>query len=121
MNLKLKFGITTFILALSINACYYDNEADLYPNGCVTTNVTYSGYVKTFISNNCSCHVNGSINGGVNLDGHTNVKTYVNNGKFIASIKHLSGASAMPPSSAITGTCDISKLDAWIAAGASNN
>ena len=104
-----------------VNACYYDNEVDLYPDNCSTTGVTYSGYVKPFIDNNCSCHVKGSINGGVNLDGYILMKTYVSNGKFIKSIKHESGVSPMPPSTTKTGACEISKLDAWITGGALNN
>ena len=104
-----------------MGSCYYDNEATLYPGNCVTDLVTYQGYVKPFIDINCTCHVKGSKNGNVSLDGYLDCKASVTSGKLIMTIRHDAGVSAMPPSSSKTGTCEINKLESWITAGALNN
>jgi len=102
-------------------ACYYDDEETLYPDGCTTTNVTYQGFVRPFISSNCSCHLNGSADGGVILQTYLTLKTYVDNGKLLKVIKHEPGVVAMPQGVPKRSDCEISKLEAWVNAGALEN
>ncbi|MDP4933751.1 MAG: hypothetical protein NWR30_03495 [Salibacteraceae bacterium] len=90
--------------------------------GCDTSNVTFSAFVNPLIGQQClGCHNASSANGGINLQGYTNVKTYVDNGKFLGSIKHTSGYSPMPQNQAKMDDCTIAKLEAWINNGALNN
>jgi hypothetical protein len=113
--------VCTIMIFLFSGACYYDNEEALYPGSCITTGITYHGYVKPFIDINCTCHVKGSINGNLNLDAYSGTKAAVITGKLMQSIKHESGTSPMPPAVPKRNSCDISKLETWISAGALNN
>jgi hypothetical protein len=101
--------------------CYYDNEAELYPNDCATQNVTYTQFVRPFIDAGCSCHVKGSINGSVNLHTYNDLNVYIQNGLFMKTIKHESGVSPMPPAVAKRTDCEITKLESWISNGAIEN
>lgn len=117
----------TFIV-LSMTSCYYDVEEELYPGTtCDTTNVLFSNQVSLILTNRClNCHNSNNapmIGGGVDLDGHANVKVYVDNGKLLSSITHDGNASFMPKSANNTKLpdCDIAQIRAWINAGALNN
>lgn len=90
--------------------------------GCDTNNVSFSAFVNPLIGQQClGCHNTSSPNGGVNLQGYSNVKTYVDNGRFLGTIKHTSGYSPMPQNQAKMDDCSIAKLEAWINNGALNN
>lgn len=108
-------------MVLLVQSCYYDNEVDLYPDGCISTNVTYQGFVKPFISSNCSCHLNGNADGGVILQTYSTLKTYVDNGKLLKVIKHEPGVVPMPQGVPKRSDCEISKLEAWVSGGALEN
>jgi len=127
-NLRGLVRLKQFCILLNIafmiflaEACYYDNEETLYPDGCNSSNVTYQGFVRPFISSNCSCHLNGSADGGVILQTYLTLKTYVDNGKLIKVIKHEPGVVAMPQGVPKRSDCEISKLEAWVNAGALEN
>jgi hypothetical protein len=121
---KITFVLLALALAMAIfsqSACYYDNEEELYgaTTTCDTANVKYSTYVSKLVSDNClSCHIAGGAQETSPLDGFTNLKTYATNGKFMARINDT--GSPMPPSGLLS-TCDRSKIEAWIKAGATNN
>ncbi|MEP7321448.1 MAG: hypothetical protein ABI761_05990 [Saprospiraceae bacterium] len=115
---RLVLSIMIFVFSAG---CYYDNEVALYPGDCIANNITYHGYVKPFIDINCTCHVKGSINGNLNLEEYGATRAAVLSGKLMQSIKHESGTSPMPPAVPKRNSCDISKLEAWINAGALNN
>jgi hypothetical protein len=120
--LKNLFLIIT--ISLLFSSCYYDSEEDLYPNApCnVGINVSYANQIKPIIENKCiSCHRQATQNGGINLEGHGQMKIYINNGSLIGSIKHLAGYSKMPVSSPKLSDCNILKIEKWIAEGALNN
>lgn len=121
MESLVKMTLILAFLGTSLSGCYYDNVVELYPTTCNTSSVTYSGFVKPYVVAGCSCHINGSQSGQVNLNTYTDLKKYISNDLFIKSIKHESGVSAMPPSTIKTSSCEISKLEAWIAAGALEN
>lgn len=114
------------LLFLGLSSCYYDNTEDLYPqqntNSCDTTNVKYSTTVKPILDNYCvSCHSTTNNQGGVNIEGYTNVKVYVDNGNLLKSIQHDAGVSPMPKGQAKLDDCKINKIKAWIDQGAPNN
>ena len=52
------------------------------------------------------------------LEGYAKLKSYVDNGKLLGSIKHSPGFSPMPKGQAKLVDCDIEKIEAWVAAGA---
>jgi hypothetical protein len=115
------------ILILLIHGCYYDVEEELYPAdvACDTSAVTYSGFVVQTLESFCYvCHnqVNGpSIGGGVVLEGYNELKTYVDNGKFIGAINHETGFSEMPRGGSKLTDCTINKIETWVSNGALNN
>lgn len=119
-----KWSVFVFLAMIMFTipeACYYDNEEELYPDGCRTTNITYQGFIRPFIDANCSCHLNGSADGGVILQSYITLKTYVNNGKLLRVLKHEPGVVGMPQGLPKKSDCEISKVEAWINAGALEN
>lgn len=117
------FPAALFALAV-FGSCYYDKEEVLYPGtgSCDTANVKYSTTVNSILSQNCfSCHSGGSPSGNISMDNYTAVKFYVDNGRLVGAIKHLSGFRAMPDGGGKLTDCQIKQIDAWIRAGALNN
>jgi hypothetical protein len=109
------------ILCLAISSCYYDVEANLYPGGCNTDNVTYRNTVLPIIQRECyTCHDALSQNGGVNLDGYGNLYEWVANGKVLAAIKY-EGPVPMPQGASMLDSCTIAKIEIWINDGALDN
>jgi len=106
-----------------MKGCYYDIESDLYQGtNCEAATTTSFTDVITILNKYCnSCHSGTSASGGIRLDQYNYVKTYVDNGKLMGSIKWTSGYSPMPQNSSKLSTCDIDKIQAWITAGALNN
>jgi hypothetical protein len=111
-------SLPAFILLLSLNSCYYDNEEALYPQWpgsdvCDTTSLpTYTNNIQSVISKYCvSCHYTGSSD-RVPLDSYDNLTLGVIN----YSLKdHLTenGKSVMPPSGKLTD-CKISLIQRWV-------
>jgi hypothetical protein len=110
-------------IVLSASACYYDSEEELYGTPeCNLTDITYSTAVLPIIVDNCyGCHKQSANSGNVNLEGHTQLKKYVDNGQLLGAIKHESGFSAMPKNVAKLLDCEIQKIEAWVDAGALDN
>lgn len=108
---------------LSIQACYYDVEEDLYPDtGCATENVTYAGVIQPILQDNClSCHNAVSQLGGIVLEGHDKVLIHVNNGGLLGSLRHEAAFSPMPQGQPKLAECTIAKIEAWIEKGAPND
>lgn len=120
--------ILALLIIVGVSSCYYDNSEELYPelqSGCDTTSVTYSTTIAPMLSSYClGCHSNASANsfgGGIKLENYSDVKTYVDNGKLVGAIKHLSGYSPMPKNAGKLSDCKISQLDIWVNRGAANN
>ncbi len=111
--------LIAFLVGLS--SCSSDNQEEFYNAECDTENVTFSATVKPIIDRNCkSCHSAGNASGGVALDTYTSIKSNVDNGSLIGSIKHLPGFSPMPLGGKLDD-CTIAKIDAWINDGALDN
>lgn len=124
MEKRFKYIFVVLAICLAFCSCYYDSEEDLYTNvPCsVGTKISYVNQIKPIIEINCMpCHSQVSQNGNVDLEGHNQMKTYVNNGRLIGSIKHLAGYSKMPVSTPKLSECNIQKIEKWIEEGALNN
>lgn len=116
------------LLLAGLQSCYYDVEERLYPNSgaCDTSNVTLLTKVKPVLLVNCySCHsVSTCVASGasINLETYATLKSQVDNGKLLKSIKHEAGASAMPKNSSTSmDVCSINIITIWITKGALNN
>ncbi len=106
-----------------ITGCYYDVEEELYPSiDCLTMDMSYAEDILPIIESNCyGCH-NATANfGNINLEGHSQLMKYVDDGSIVGAIKHAAGFSAMPKNGAKLLDCEIEKIEAWIADGALNN
>ena len=114
---------TLCIVVLGLSGCYYDNEAELYPNSyCDTTNITYSGSIAAIMSGNCAtpgCHVTGGSGTG-DFTNYSGVKSQVDNGRLLPSVRRESTSIPMPPTGSLRD-CDIKKLEIWVQQGAPNN
>ena len=87
-----------------------------------TSNITFSGYVDSVLTAKCkNCHNNSSASGGVSFSTYNAVKTQVDNGKLLSSIKQDGNASPMPKSQPKLDSCVIVKIEKWITDGAENN
>jgi mono/diheme cytochrome c family protein len=85
---------------------------------CLTTGVTYTNTVKAILDQSCAksgCHALGSSVG--ELNDYDKSKAFVAFGKMLPSIKHEAGAKAMPKVGTKLTDCQISQIEAWIAAG----
>jgi len=124
-----KIITVVFLLSLiSLQSCYYDKEEYLYPNidnTCETVNVTYSTTISGIIAGSClSCHSNATAAGlgaNIRLETYSDLKTYVDNGKFQGSVFHDSGYSPMPKNAAQLNDCKRQQITIWINNGALNN
>jgi len=125
-NKKLKISVLILSGIIFFNSCYYDNEEYLYGNApCDLSAVTYSVTVSNILAANCySCHSTAAGNasgGGIILDSYAKLKPYATNGQLVGSINHAGGFSPMPKSATKLNSCDIKKIEAWVAAGAPQN
>jgi len=107
-------------LILSLSACYYDTEEELYPNSFSgntdTTNVTYSGTIAPMLATNCNnCHKAGG--NSPNLNAYANV--FAN--KALVKSRAIDGNPSPMPTGSLMSLANRNKLAAWIAAGAPNN
>lgn len=114
----------------SLPSCYYDVEAELYPDTgtptCDTTTAKFGAFVSPLMVSKCAtsgCHNTTTASAGVNLDGYTNIKNFMSKNQplFFGSINHRSGFSAMPKGGAKLSSCEINKLQVWVNAGLLNN
>ncbi|MBI1185358.1 hypothetical protein GC194_13890 [bacterium] len=91
-------------------------------SSCDTAQVTFSASVQPILKTYCQgCHNNNLPSGNVNLQGYTNVKTAVDRGRLMGSIRHKNGYSAMPQGGAKLDDCSLRKIAIWIKDGANNN
>lgn len=106
---------------------WIDDGAKNVPCGsggdCDTTNVTYSGVVRTIFQNNClGCHNGGDgTNKHVDMSTMTGIKAVIADGRLVKSIEHAAGVTAMPYGGGKLPDCKIAQIKAWINLGAPNN
>lgn len=122
---KKLFALIVLAMVL-ITSCTKENEENLQPKinlpVCDTLNMMYTKDVLPIITLNCySCHGNGNLQGGMNLDGYVRLKRQVDNNMLLNVIKHSPGYAQMPQGAPKLSQCDINKIEAWINRGAQNN
>lgn len=130
-NFKLQLIAVGLITGSFLSSCYYDSNEELFgTNTCDTVDVTYATTIVPILESQCySCHntANADILGsGTNLEGYVNLMDYVtasdpDNSSFYNTVAWVPGNSFMPKSGSQLGDCYISKIRAWINAGAVNN
>ncbi len=122
--LKILFVLVLFA---GISACYYDNFEEINPGiglqGCDTAGtITYAGNIKAIMENRCSvnnsaCH-NSNGSGGYDLSNLAGVESAIADGRFLGSIKHDPGFSAMPKNAgAKIDACEIIQIEKWMNTG----
>lgn len=108
------------LVMLLLNACYYDNEEELYKdyygdNKCDTAQVTWTTHIQAIVQGNCAlsgCHVAGGSAPGM-LENYNNTMVIVNNGKLADRVLVRKD---MPPAGPLTD-CQMKQIQAWINAG----
>jgi hypothetical protein len=120
-------NVLRFFLVLTVlcQACYYDVESELYPySTCLTHQVSYQQDIRQILERSClSCHNNdnAALNGNIKLETYPDVKRYVEDGSFLGTVRRDAGFIPMPQDAQRISQCEISKIEAWIDAGALNN
>jgi hypothetical protein len=106
---------------VAFSSCYYDNEEDLYGGGCDTSAVKFSTFIQPLLSSQCySCHSGAAPTGIFDLSSYDNVKTMaLDNNRLYAAVTRTT--NWMPNGGAKLDNCTLSKIDAWVKAGAPNN
>jgi len=121
-----KYGFLLVILlsvGVFITSCGDDDDE----GECNTTDLTYDNFAEDFLVTNCAtaggCHV--QANAGVptvgSFETYTDAKVIVDSMKIIGAINHQDGFSNMPKGELKLDDCSISKLTAWVNAGAPEN
>ena len=110
------------IIVITTLGCTKEKDANA-AIPCDTTNTTYSVTVTGLLRNyGClGCHVGPNPVGNIQLGNYSSVKQLADNGKLFGSINWSPGFSKMPQGAPKMADCDISKIKAWIDAGAPNN
>ncbi|MEE9437507.1 MAG: hypothetical protein V3V14_00820 [Saprospiraceae bacterium] len=88
---------------------------------CKTEDLTYTNFGKSFLNGNCAssgCHDSDALPAVGKMDNYENAKTFIDFGRIKGAINHLEGFSNMPKGGDKLSDCNISKLEAWVDAGA---
>jgi len=89
---------------------------------CVTTGISYSGFVAPLLSTYCvGCHSGGAPSGGISLTTHADVQAIALSGRLYGAMSWSPGFQQMPRGSAKLPQCTIDKIKGWIDDGAPNN
>jgi hypothetical protein len=89
---------------------------------CDTTQFKFAADIQPIINNWCvGCHSTSNAGGGYDLSNYTGIVNSNANNRFLGSIKHSAGYSAMPQNGNQLSGCQISKIQSWINAGYPNN
>jgi hypothetical protein len=113
--------ILLLIAAFFAVGCYNDIEEELY-GSCVTSNIHFQTVTQVLSANGCNgCHSGAGASAGIDLSTYTGISTVAQNGRLYGSISQSAGFKAMPQGGAKMSACDISRIKAWIDAGAPNN
>lgn len=92
------------------------------PNGCDTTNVTFSGAILPLVNNYCTgCHSGNDAGGGIQLVDYASIKTAVESGRLVGAVNHDDGFEPMPQNSNKLSDCRLRQIAIWINNGMPNN
>ncbi len=113
---------TTIVFTISLMTFSCTSEKVEEPGGCDTSNVKYAADIAPIIQASCfnGCHNGNSPSAGFRLDSYAAVKAKVDQGRLYGAVAQLAGFSAMPVGGKLSD-CNISKIKAWVDAGAPNN
>ncbi len=121
----MKQWILFLLILSSLLACNYDVEETLYPtSNCDSMDVRYVDDIAQIITNHCTvCHdaPGNPLGNGIVLTPYTEIKPYADSGILSCVINHEPGCPQMPKNSGKIPSCDIAKIENWIADGALNN
>jgi hypothetical protein len=85
---------------------------------CDTTNVTYTNFVGSLLSNYCTgCHGGANPSAGLRLTTFAEAKASGQSGKLYGVIARLPGYPAMPQGGAALSACAVSKVKNWVDKG----
>jgi len=121
-----KLFIILIFISWTLSACFYDVEEELYPvSNCDTNSISFNNDILPIFIRSCfSCH-NASaapvFGNNIMLDTHAKILVYVNNNRLLGTVRHDAGFPAMPQSGAKLPSCDIAKMEKWVADGSPNN
>lgn len=121
-NLLAASSLLLLLFALILptqQACYYDNEEDLYGNGaCDTVDMNYTADILPILKDNCySCHQTGG-SASIPMDEYLFLKDYVDGGQLLDRINNQSRPM---PQDGLMNLCNRLKIEAWVKAGAKND
>lgn len=109
---------------LFLASCYADKEDQLYPagggGGCDTTNVSFATKIQPILNQSCAlsgCHDAATKSYGHDLSSYNGAVAAANSGRLLGSVKHETGFLQMPKGMTKLGSCEISKITAWVNAG----
>jgi cytochrome c553 len=108
-----------------IFACVFTNtacekNATTTTIDCTGTTPTYTNTIKAIMDSKCAtsgCHSASSKRAGYDLSSFAGTSSGANNSKFLASIKHESGADAMPQGAAKLDDATIKNITCWVQNG----
>ena len=105
----------------ALSGCYYDNAEDLYgTTPCDATVVTWTADIQPLLQAQCvSCHSGASPSGGKDLS--TLCPSKDPSRWRSESSEQACGGSPPHATKRPLSTCSLTKLDAWVAAGALEN
>ncbi|MEZ4910983.1 MAG: hypothetical protein R2774_08980 [Saprospiraceae bacterium] len=107
-----------FILGvLLMTSCSDDDTTQI---DCTGVTPTYSSEIAPIINVSCAfsgCHDSATKSDGIDLSTYANVKSASANDNFLKSIKHESGATAMPQSAEKLPNESIKMIECWIQNG----
>lgn len=115
----MRHSLVLALIVLSINACYYDVEEELYPVYCNTVQVGYEKDIAPFVQLRCAtpgCHVAGGVGNG-DLTSYEGLKEKVDNGSLRERVLVVGDMPDVGDLSA----CELDQLRAWLDDGARNN
>ena len=105
----------------TLQACKYDNEAELYPNPpvCDTIQMTYSTDILPILQTHCyGCHSVGSNISGHPFDDYNIIKNYALIGKLVARTNDTLKPMPQPQAGGLLDECLRLKIKAWANRGA---
>ncbi len=110
--------LALFTALLSSIAC--EKEPTTTTIDCTGTAPTYTNTIKGIMDSKCAtsgCHSASTRAAGFDLSSFTGTSSSANSSKFLASIKHESGADAMPQGSAKLDDATIKNITCWVQNG----
>jgi mono/diheme cytochrome c family protein len=107
-------------ICFALFACK-NNKEEIVNDTCSTANLSYAVNIGPIISaNGClNCHNSTAMQGGFSLQTYDQVRTKASqnragNSVLYGAVAHLAGFSPMPRGGSQIGSCDITKIKAWI-------